>query len=68
MGNHFKEFIYTPGDAVDLAAKIQKLFSSFEIYKKYCELSSEMAEEFSWEKRAQRFLSFIPKPASEKVG
>jgi glycosyltransferase involved in cell wall biosynthesis len=56
---HFDEFLYQPGNAADLAVKIQNLFSSFKLYKKYCEESLKMADEFSWEKRAQKFLSFI---------
>lgn len=56
---HFDEFLFQPGNAADLAVKIQNLFSSFKLYKKYCEESLKMADEFSWEKRAQKFLSFV---------
>jgi len=57
--NHFNEFLFQPGNATDLAQKIHLLFRSFELYKKNCELSLKLADEFSWEKRAQKFLSFI---------
>lgn len=56
---HFDEFLFQPGNADDLALKIQTLFSSFKQYKRCCKVSLKLADQFSWEKRAQKFLSFI---------
>lgn len=58
-GTEFNDFIYQPGNAEDLAFRIKKLFTSFDTYKQNCETSLKMADKFSWDHRAKRFISFV---------
>lgn len=62
ISNDFSSLLYEPDNATDLAAKINNLFSSFDNYCQYCRKSSELAEIYSWENRAKKFLSFASSP------
>ena len=59
MMNNVEGRLFQPGNSESLASAILKIFTDFELYKKYSRNSLDTAKEFLWEKRGEDMLKMI---------